>query len=84
MQRCNDSAIHASFNLQFVVFDDRIAQQLVRRVVDDFVRRRLVRAGREVDLDVFADMDTVTRYSPYVRGRFGQFCPADRGRLSWV
>ena len=44
-------------NFYFVIFDDRVAEQLVRGVVDGLGRRRLVRAGREVDLDVFADVD---------------------------
>lgn len=35
----------------------RAAQKFVRGVVQRFLRRRLVRAGREVNLDVFADVD---------------------------
>jgi len=46
-----------SFNLQLVIFNHRIAQQLVRRVVQCFARRRLVRAGGKVNLDIFADVD---------------------------
>jgi hypothetical protein len=46
-----------SFDFQFVILDDRIAQQLVRRVVQGLLRGGLVRAGREVNLDVFADVN---------------------------
>src|SRR5258706_1276631 len=44
-------------NFQLVIFNHGITQQLVRRVVQGFLRRRPVRAGREVNLDVFADVD---------------------------
>ena len=45
------------FNFQFVIFDDRIAQEFVRRIVQGFLRRGLVGAGGEVNFDVFTDMD---------------------------
>ena len=43
-----------SFDLKLVIFDDRIAQQLVARVVDLFAGAFLV--AREFDLQVFAHM----------------------------
>ena len=46
-----------SFNFQFVIFDDGVAQKLVSRVVKRALRGSLVRAGREVNFDVFADVD---------------------------
>jgi hypothetical protein len=42
---------------QAVIFNDRVAQQFVRGVIQSFARRRLVGAGDEVNLDVFADVD---------------------------
>src|ERR1017187_2153619 len=57
MQRFNDSTIRASFDFQFVILDDRVAQKLVRRVVQRLLRGGLVRAGREVNLDILADVD---------------------------
>src|SRR5580693_6119710 len=44
-------------NFQFVILNHRIAQQLVRGVIQGFMRGGLVGAGREVNLDVFADVD---------------------------
>lgn len=42
---------------QAVIFNHRIAQQLMCGVVDGFLRGGFVRAGREINLDVFADVD---------------------------
>ena len=44
-------------NFQFVIFDDRIAEELVRGIVDGLLRGGLVRARCEVDLDILADVD---------------------------
>jgi hypothetical protein len=45
------------FNFEPVILNDRVAQKLVRRVVQRLLRGGLVRAGSEVNLDVFPDVN---------------------------
>ena len=72
-----------SFNFQFVIFNNRVAQKFVRRVVQRLLRGGSVRAGRELDLDVFPDVDGGDALVTHLFKRaFGRFCPAGPPRPS--
>ena len=46
-----------SFDLQFVIFNDRVAQKFVRGIVQRALRGGFVGSGCEIDLNVFADVN---------------------------
>jgi hypothetical protein len=51
------SRVTSSFHLQFIILNDRVAEKLVRGVVERALGGGWVGAGGQVNLNVFADVD---------------------------
>jgi len=48
--------VTGSLDVDLIILDDRVAQELVTRLIHPLARTVLVRAA-QVDLDIFADVD---------------------------